>query len=108
MIFFSDQSFRKWLLEPVITTLRELTMNQQELATELKRLQGQNEKARAEIVKKIADLEAAIGNQGNTTPEVDEALAALKASVQADDDMHADPEDPPVDPNTGLPTSRRR
>lgn len=79
-----------WLFKPVLDKLEEVLMNQQELANELRAVKDQNEKARAEIVAKIADLEAALNDAGNTTPEVDEALAALKASVQADDDLHPD------------------
>lgn len=63
---------------------------QAELAAELRAVVEQNEKAHAEVVAKIADLEAALANAGNTTPEVDEALAALKASVQKDDDLNPD------------------
>lgn len=65
-------------------------MNQQELAQELANLKTQNDKARAEVLAKIAALEQAIANAGNTTPEVDAALAELKASVQTDDDIVAD------------------
>jgi hypothetical protein len=60
-----------------------------ELAQQLRDLKDQNEKARAEILAKIKALEDALAN-GDTTPEVDAALADLKASIQADDDMHAD------------------
>lgn len=63
---------------------------QAELAQQLRDITAQNEKARAEILARVAELEAAIQNAGNSTPEVDEALAALRASVQADDDMNPD------------------
>jgi hypothetical protein len=63
---------------------------QEQLAQELRDIKTQNDKARAEVLQKIADLEAAIANAGNTTTEVDEALAALKASVQTDDDIVPD------------------
>lgn len=72
---------------------------QAELAQQLSEITAQNEKAKAEIVGKIADLEAAIANGGNTTPEVDAALASLKASVQSTDDIVPDPpvQEPPVE-----------
>lgn len=70
--------------------LKGLLMNMQELAQGLADLTAQTDKARAEVVQKIADLEAAIANAGNTTPEVDAALEALKASVQASDDVVPD------------------
>lgn len=60
-----------------------------ELAQQLRDLKDQNEKARAEILAKIKALEDALAN-GDTTPEVDAALADLKASIQQDDDMHPD------------------
>ena len=63
---------------------------QAELAQQLRDINTQNEKSRVEILKKIADLEAALAAAGNTTPEVDEAVAALKASVQTDDDIVPD------------------
>jgi uncharacterized protein YlxW (UPF0749 family) len=75
----------------------EKTMaTQAELAQQLRDILAQNEKARTEILKRIADLEAALENAGSTTPEVDDALAALKASVQTDDDLNPDAE-PPVE-----------
>lgn len=64
---------------------------QAELAQSLRDVTAQNEKARAEILQKIADLEAALAAAGGTTAEVDEAVAALKASVQVDDDIVPDP-----------------
>ena len=83
-----------WLLQPVITILnrleRQITMNQAELAQALNDAKDQAAKAKAEIVKKIADLEAAITNAGSTTPEVDAALAALKGEVQGLDDLNPD------------------
>lgn len=74
-----------------ITNLLEIIMaTQAELAQQLRDITAQNEKARAEILTKIADLETALANAGATTPEVDEAVAALKASVQTDDDLNPD------------------
>jgi hypothetical protein len=65
--------------------------NQAEHAAQLRAVTAQNEKARREILAKIAALEAALETAGGTTAEVDEALAELKASVQTDDDLNADP-----------------
>ena len=39
---------------------------------------------------KVAELEAALANAGNTSPEVDAALEALKAQVQVVDDLVVD------------------
>lgn len=67
---------------------------QAEHAADLRALKDQNEKARAEIVAAIKALEDALANAGSTSPEVDAAMADLKASVQADDDMN--PDTPPA------------
>lgn len=72
----------------------KLMTTQAELAQQLRDLKDQNDKARAEVLSKIADLEAALANAGSTTAEVDQALADLKASVQIDDDIV--PDAPPV------------
>lgn len=78
------------LLTLIIIQLLVMAKTQAEVAQELRDIKAQNEKARAEILAKIATLEDAIITAGNSTPEVDEALADLKASVQTDDDMHPD------------------
>lgn len=56
-------------------------------------------KARGEIVTKIEDLEAAVSNSGEVSPEVAEALSEVKAAAQALDDIVPDAvvEDTPVD-----------
>lgn len=60
-----------------------------EVQEELNTLTAQVQKARNEILTKIAALEEAANNQ-DTTPEFDAALAALKAAVQATDDVVPD------------------
>jgi hypothetical protein len=70
--------------------LNKIIMNQQELEAALIAIKDQNDKARAEILAKFTSLEAAITAAGNTTPEVDAAVLALKASVQTDDDIVPD------------------
>ncbi len=79
----------------VITIIQNLKImaTQAELAKELRDLKDQNDKARAEVLAKIKALEDALAAAGGTTPEVDEALAALKASVQTDDDIVPDEAD---------------
>lgn len=69
-----------------------------ELAQQLRDLKAQNDKARTEILAKIQSLETALANAGNTTPEVDEALAELKASIQIDDDLNEDAPTEPTEP----------
>lgn len=94
-------SFREWLLEPVIHLIRRVTMNQAELAQELTNLATQTEKSNREVSEKlgelnqrIIELQDTIANGGNTSPEVDAALAAVKAAVQAIDDLHPDNAEP--------------
>lgn len=71
--------------------IKEITMTTQtELAQGLEALQAQTDKARAEVLGKIADLEAALGNADSVSPEVQAAFDALKGSVQAVDDIVPD------------------
>lgn len=75
--------------------INNMAKSQAETAQELRDIHAQNEKSRAEILQKIADLETALANAGNTSDEVDTAVQALKASVQTDDDIV--PDAPPVE-----------
>ncbi len=84
------------MLALTLYLLWRITVNQTELAQALADLTTQADKAKAEIVAKVADLETAIANAGSTTPEVDAALAALKGSVQGLDDLN--PDAPPPAP----------
>lgn len=68
-----------------------IIMTQAEELAFLQALKVQNEKAKAEIVAKIAALQAAIDNAGTTTPEIDAALADLQTSIQGTDDIVPDP-----------------
>lgn len=79
--------------------LEQIIMTNDELQASLADLTAQADKARSEIVAKIAELEAAIAAGGGTTPAVDAALAALKGSVQSLDDLNPDvPAPPPPGP----------
>lgn len=74
----------------IIILLIKIIMDQTQLAADLSALKDQTEKAKGEVLAKIATLESAIAAAGNTTPEVDAALAALKSSVQGVDDIVPD------------------
>jgi len=82
--------FRKWLLAPLIYLSERIIMNQTELAQSLRDIKAQADKAKQEIVDKVAALEDAINNAGTTSPDVDAALADLKGSVQSLDDLNPD------------------
>ena len=77
---------------PVLITERldKIMTTQAELAQQITDLTAQNEKARAEVLAKIADMQAALDAAGSVDPTVLEAFDALKASVQADDDIVPD------------------
>lgn len=74
----------------LINRLESIMTTQAQLAAQLTALAAQADKAKAEILAKFADLQAAIDAAGNTTPEVDAALAALATSIQATDDLVPD------------------
>jgi hypothetical protein len=89
-----SELLRHWLLQPVMSPLHDLqrtaAMNHAELAQALSDLAAQTDKAKAEVVAKVAELEAAIVAAGQTDAAVDAALEALKASVQGVDDLNPD------------------
>lgn len=71
--------------------------SQTELAQSLRDLKTQNDKAAAEQAAALKKLQDALDAAGGTTPEVDAALAELKASIQAEDDLNPDaPVEPPA------------
>lgn len=70
---------------------------QAEHAQALRDLREQNEKVAAEQAAALQRLQDALDAGGNTTPEVEEAMAALRASIQAEDDLNPDtPVEPPA------------
>lgn len=90
--------FRRWLLAPAkhwLTQLEKRIMaTQAELAAELRAMKEQNDKAFAEQEDALKKLQEALDLAGSTTPEVDEALEGLRASIQRDDDANPDAEQP--------------
>jgi hypothetical protein len=84
-------------LDLIIANQGTIMATLSEHAQALRDILAQNEKARTEILAKIQALEDALANV-ETTAEIDEAMAALKASVQTDDDMNADAPPPPPPP----------
>lgn len=78
-----------------------ILMTQEEEVVLIKALKDQNEKAKGEILAKFAVLEGQIAAGGSTSPEVDAALADLKASIQGTDDIV--PDAPPADGGNTTP-----
>ena len=105
-IRFCIGSLERLLFRAVLERLSHLEerimATQQELAADLKALGAQVTKIGAEtqsLHHKVDSLQAALDAAGSTTPEVDAAMADLRASVQAVDDLVADapapaPEEP--------------
>lgn len=85
-------------LHSINSKLQKIMLNQTELAQQITQLTEQINKSKAEITGKLADLETALANAGNTTPEVDAALTALKTAVQGVDDIV--PDGQPAEPET--------
>ena len=80
----------KQSLNSIFNILKQIKMEQSEFALQLTALKDQADKAKAEILAKIADLEAALEAADDVTPEVQAAFDALKGSVQGVDDIVAD------------------
>ena len=82
------QAMRLLLL---INSKQELLMSTQaELATQLSTLVAQVVKSRNEIINHVAAIQAALDAAGNTSADVDAALAALRAELQITDDLIPD------------------
>ena len=70
--------------------LDQIMATQGEIAQTLRTVSEQLNKAFNEITTQIQTLEDAIANAGGSTPEVDDAVAALKLTAQKLDDIVAD------------------
>lgn len=82
------QAMRLLLL---INSKQELMMSTQaELSAQLVALTAQVVKSRNEIIAHVAAIQAALDAAGNTSAEVDAALAALRAELQITDDLIPD------------------
>lgn len=74
---------------------KEILMKVSELAGTLTAIGAQVTKAKEEVIAKIKELEDALANHDDDLPvEVTDALNALKAAVQAVDDLHPDTVNP--------------
>jgi ABC-type transporter Mla subunit MlaD len=75
--------------------LNKIMASQTEHAEELRGVKRDLDEAFTELTDRIATLEQAIQNAGNTTPEVDEAMAAVKAQAEALKNVVPNPEPEP-------------
>ena len=78
-------------LAKVLERLDSIMATQAELQVQIEALTVQAEKAKGEIVAKLAELQAAIDNADEVDPGVVAAFDALKAVVQGVDDIVPDP-----------------
>jgi hypothetical protein len=69
---------------------RRIEMQLEELSAALLTVSNQMAKAKDEILGKIADLEAAVGNAGELPPEVVAAVEAVIGAAQQLDDIVPD------------------
>jgi len=92
-----DQGSSK--LSQLLHKVNQLMATQAELAADLNAVRDQVAKIGGETaatLQKVIDLEAALVAAGNTSPEVDAAVAAVKDQVKVVDDMIADVEPTPT------------
>ena len=74
----------------ILQALEKVMASQEQLAAQLNAISAQLTKVTGEIQARVTALEAAIEAAGNTTPEVDAALEAVKQIAQALDDLNPD------------------
>lgn len=82
------------LMERVMTAISELP-------AQLAAINAQVQKSKAEIITRVAALEAALLASGELSADAEAELEALKASVQSVDDLN--PDAPPADPVDEMP-----
>jgi hypothetical protein len=78
----------------IIMTNEELVQGLQDATGQLVKVKGET----SATLQKVTDLENALNNQGNVSPQVEEAFNALKAQVQVVDDLIADAPTAPIEP----------
>jgi multidrug resistance efflux pump len=97
---FIHEASRESGLDSLHQKVDTIMATQAEQAAKLRALGAQLAKARGEIIAAVDRLTAAVAAGGGTTPEVDDATAALQVAVQGLDDLNPDetPEEPPATP----------
>lgn len=78
-------------LAAVNASLGKIMTTQAQLAADLAAATEQIIKSRNEIIAVITNLTAALNAANATTPEVNAAMAALRAQLQISDDLVPDP-----------------
>lgn len=74
------------LLEQIMNTQAEMAQQMNAVTEQLGKIATES----AATVRKVAELEQALANAGNVTPELQAAFDALKAQVQVVDDLVPD------------------
>lgn len=106
--YFHNPAGQAEILAAISETKGAIMATQQELAADLAAVSANVEKIGGEtrsLIEKIDELTAAVEAAGNTTPEVDAALQALKDQVAVVDALVPDAppaggdEPPPVEPD---------
>jgi ABC-type transporter Mla subunit MlaD len=90
------------LIATINSAKEEIMATQAQTTQAVNALKDQVVKSRDEIVARLAELQTAVDNAGNSTPEMDAALEGLRTAVQGVDDIV--PDAPPADPGTGPTT----
>lgn len=83
-----------------MATQTELVQTLNQISTQVGKIKDET----TGLQQKITDLENAVGNQDNVSPELQAAVGALKAQVQVVDDLVADTPAPgPIDTGSDQP-----
>lgn len=72
--------------QQIMLTQEQLVQGLNEVSAQVNKIKGES----SATLQKVSDLEAALNNQGNVSPAVEDAFNALKAQVQVVDDLIAD------------------
>lgn len=87
---YKDQKIIQKQNQQIMLTQEQLVQGLNEVSAQVSKIKGES----SATLQKVSDLEAALNNQGNVSPAVEDAFNALKAQVQVVDDLIADTNTP--------------